>query len=72
MIIGTPHFATFGAAYLYYSQYEPAATIEEMHRVVGGKIDRGDIHIGKPNPEKYPGFVSMHVNSEGRYEVTVK
>lgn len=50
MIVGTSYFVNFTKACDYYrNQGNDELTPAELERLVRGKIDDGDIHLGKPD-----------------------
>lgn len=49
MIIGTSHFVNFTKACDYYRDYVPDYTPADLERYVRGKMDEGEIHLGKPD-----------------------
>lgn len=47
-IIGTSHFVNFTKACDYYKDYDPDLTPAALERWVRGKIEEGEITLGKP------------------------
>ena len=48
MTYGTSYFQSMVAAVRYYCDYEPGCTWRQVAAIVEEKVQRGEIHIGKP------------------------